>query len=43
MLQALSGLTRDNIDIVFARDPAARTRWEILTTYPGCTRCWPTG
>ncbi len=26
---------RDDINSVFARDPAARTRWEILTCYPG--------
>ncbi|MET0026397.1 MAG: serine O-acetyltransferase [Candidatus Thiodiazotropha sp.] len=26
---------RDDISCVFARDPAARTRFEIMTTYPG--------
>lgn len=26
---------QEDISIVFDRDPAARTRWEILTTYPG--------
>lgn len=26
---------REDIAVVFDRDPAARTRWEILTTYPG--------
>ncbi len=26
---------KEDITIVFERDPAARTRWEILTTYPG--------
>ena len=26
---------REDIAIVFERDPAARTHWEILTTYPG--------
>lgn len=26
---------KEDISIVFERDPAARTRWEILTTYPG--------
>jgi serine O-acetyltransferase len=26
---------KEDISIVFDRDPAARTRWEILTTYPG--------
>ncbi|MEY3747084.1 MAG: serine O-acetyltransferase [Pseudomonadota bacterium] len=25
----------EDISVVFERDPAARTRWEILTTYPG--------
>ncbi|HZV61111.1 MAG TPA: serine O-acetyltransferase [Methylophilaceae bacterium] len=25
----------DDIAVVFERDPAARTRWEIITTYPG--------
>lgn len=26
---------REDIDSVFARDPAARTRWEVLLNYPG--------
>lgn len=26
---------KEDIGVVFERDPAARTRWEILTTYPG--------
>jgi serine O-acetyltransferase len=26
---------KEDIAIVFERDPAARTRWEIITTYPG--------
>jgi serine O-acetyltransferase len=26
---------KEDISIVFERDPAARTHWEILTTYPG--------
>ncbi len=26
---------KEDISVVFERDPAARTRWEILTTYPG--------
>lgn len=26
---------RQDIAVVFERDPAARTRWEVLTTYPG--------
>ena len=29
---------REDIAVVFDRDPAARTRWEVLTCYPGCTR-----
>lgn len=28
-------LISEDISIVFDRDPAARTRWEIITTYPG--------
>ena len=27
--------TREDINVVFERDPAARTRWEVITTYPG--------
>ena len=26
---------KEDVSIVFERDPAARTHWEILTTYPG--------
>jgi serine O-acetyltransferase len=26
---------REDISVVFDRDPAARTAWEVLTTYPG--------
>jgi len=26
---------REDINVVFERDPAARTQWEIMTTYPG--------
>lgn len=26
---------REDISVVFERDPAARTRWEVITTYPG--------
>ena len=26
---------KEDIAIVFESDPAARTHWEILTTYPG--------
>ncbi len=35
MAHALSRWLRENIDIAFERDPAARTRWEVITTYPG--------
>jgi serine O-acetyltransferase len=31
----LIALLREDVDCVFDRDPAARTRWEVLTTYPG--------
>lgn len=26
---------REDISVVFERDPAARSKWEVLTTYPG--------
>ncbi|HSH72271.1 MAG TPA: serine O-acetyltransferase [Methylophilaceae bacterium] len=26
---------KEDINVVFERDPAARTQWEIITTYPG--------
>lgn len=32
---SLRRLLRDDIDCVFHRDPAARTRIEVMTTYPG--------
>ncbi len=32
---SLRSLIRGDIDCVFQRDPAARTRWEVITTYPG--------
>lgn len=28
-------LIKEDVSCVFERDPAARTRWEVLTTYPG--------
>ena len=31
----LFGLLREDVRCVFARDPAARNTWEVLTTYPG--------
>ncbi len=33
--RTLRGLVRGDIACVFQRDPAARTRWEVITTYPG--------
>lgn len=33
--ESLRSLIRGDIDCVFQRDPAARTRWEVMTTYPG--------
>ena len=30
-----SSRLREDIAVVFDRDPAARTRWEVLTCYPG--------
>ncbi|HKQ97637.1 MAG TPA: serine O-acetyltransferase [Candidatus Polarisedimenticolia bacterium] len=31
---------RQDIQAVFDRDPAARTLWEVLTTYPGLHALW---
>mgnify|MGYP002386708834 CR=1 FL=1 len=31
----LFGLLREDVDCVFQRDPAARSRFEVITTYPG--------
>ncbi|NMG65433.1 serine O-acetyltransferase [Azoarcus indigens] len=31
----LFALLREDVRCVFGRDPAARTAWEVLTTYPG--------
>ena len=33
--QNLFALLREDVGCVFQRDPAARTRWEVITTYPG--------
>lgn len=33
--QGLRASISEDISCVFQRDPAARTRWEVLTTYPG--------
>lgn len=33
--QGLFALLREDVGCVFQRDPAARTRWEVITTYPG--------
>lgn len=32
---SLYALLKEDIDSVMSRDPAARSRWEVLTTYPG--------
>ena len=32
---SLSKQLREDVECVFERDPAARTKWEVLTTYPG--------
>jgi serine O-acetyltransferase len=34
------GALRQDIRAVFDRDPAARTTWEVLTTYPGLHALW---
>ena len=35
---------KEDIAVVFDRDPAARTRWEVLTCYPGLhALAWPRG
>ena len=34
------GTLRQDIQAVFERDPAARTWWEVLTTYPGLHAIW---
>ena len=31
---------REDVRCVFDRDPAARTRWEVVTTYPGIHAVW---
>lgn len=31
---------REDISVVFQRDPAARSRWEAVTTYPGLHALW---
>lgn len=31
---------REDIDVVFRRDPAARSTWEVLTCYPGLHALW---
>jgi serine O-acetyltransferase len=31
---------REDVQCVFERDPAARTRWEVVTTYPGVHAVW---
>ena len=31
---------REDIDCILERDPAARSRWEVLTCYPGLHALW---
>src|SRR5699024_4336438 len=31
---------REDINVVFERDPAARNAWEVLTAYPGLHALW---
>ena len=31
---------REDIDCIMQRDPAARSRWEVLTCYPGVHALW---
>ena len=31
---------RDDLDAILERDPAARSRWEVLTCYPGLHAIW---
>ena len=35
IIRACSARLREDIAVVFDRDPAARTEWEVLTCYPG--------
>ena len=37
-MPAMFARLREDIAVVFDRDPAARTRWEVLTCYPGSAR-----
>ncbi len=36
----LLALLREDIQTVFAKDPAARSTWEVLTCYPGLHALW---
>ncbi len=31
---------RSDIQCILDRDPAARSTWEVITCYPGCTPVW---
>src|SRR5689334_7564216 len=31
---------REDVDCILERDPAARSRWEVLTCYPGLHALW---
>lgn len=39
-IMAIFRTIRDDIQSVFARDPAARNSWEVLTCYPGLKALW---
>ncbi len=34
------GYIREDVRTVFAKDPAARTTWEVLILYPGLHAIW---
>ena len=37
-MRAMFARLREDMAVVFDRDPAARSRWEVLTCYPGLAR-----
>lgn len=39
-MQELLSRVKEDIETVFARDPAARTTWEVLFCYPGLHAIW---
>ena len=32
-------MLKEDVRVAFERDPAARNLFEVLVSYPGCTRC----